>query len=176
MGLDDRLWWFFIGMVIGYVVHLLQSIKSELDEVDDIVKHDRNDKGATELPYVVRWVALFLVVGLTALAAFQSQQVSNDQKQVTSCNRKYLTETIVALNQRTGYVQTQSEANIRLQRDQLTFFTTILRNPANDQVELDAFHKYIASQKAFLKANRKLAHSATFQPFPTAAELQSCLE
>lgn len=100
MDLGDALGWLalgcLIGFVLGYVTRTLQDvlgkvddvdekvheIKVELDEVDDLVKNRncpivRDDEGALKWLTAAN-VALFIVVMLTAYAAFVSQQASND--------------------------------------------------------------------------------------------------
>jgi len=186
MELDERIGWFLLGLavggILGYIVAILQDIKAEVDDVDKQVKRNRqNESGFSRNPVVLNVLLLF-VVALTAWGAFASQRASNEvqqtqeaQRQITVCNRIYLQQTIIALNQRTSYVQDQAISNIRLQEAQKRFFGIIFENPRNDKVELQAFRDYFRALKDFVKVNQRLAKPADFNPYPTARELTDCL-
>lgn len=192
MGLDERIGWFligaFVGFVLGYIVRLLKDIKGEVrevkgevHEVDDIIKR-HNEEGFTRNPIVLD-VILLVVVVLTVWSSFASASVSNDvqntqENQIRSvnCNKQYLRQTIIALNQRTAYVQKQAAVNVDLQTDQHKFFQIIFENPRNDKIEMAAFKDYLDSLENFVKVNRQVRHAVDFNPYPTAEELSNCIE
>lgn len=187
MDLNERILWLLFGMaigfILGYIVRSLRDIKGEVDKIETLIEkrqNESNEGGFTRNPIVLDIVLLF-VIGLTAFAALSTQQVNNqfqadqaEDEQDTQCTEKFLGDTIAALNQRTTFVQNQARTNIQLQRAQFIFFTTILKNPSNDQIEIDAFHNYIDAQRGFLEANEKLK-DPSFNPYPTAQELSTCL-
>lgn len=181
MELDDRIWYFMVGVVVGYIIHLLKDIKDELDEVDHVVKNRQNESGFSRNPLILDGV-LLLVVAVTVFAAVASQKVSNDvqetqanQAQITKCNKNYLKQTIVALNQRTSFVQDQATSNVSLQTAEYKFFRTIYENPSNDKVEIASFKEYLNQQRHFVEVNRRVAKARNFNPYPTAQELADCL-
>lgn len=81
MDFSDRMEWLFlgclIGFVVGYIVRSLREIKATVDEVDDIVKQNKDEHGALSWKTASN-LSLFLVVALTVWAAFVSQKASND--------------------------------------------------------------------------------------------------
>lgn len=90
MDLDERMGWFIIGalvgIVLGYIVRLLQDIKAEVHDVDVEVKHQNGGNGnghhKDESGIVSRRVtlniSLGIVVALTAYAAIASQFALNN--------------------------------------------------------------------------------------------------
>lgn len=185
MELDERIGWLLLGMavgfVLGYIVRSLRDIKEELDEVDELVRR-QNESGFARNPVILD-VVLLIVVALTVWAAFASQALSNqvqqtqrNQTQSVVCNKQYLRKTIVALNQRTSYVQHQTLANIKLQTAQRDFFLIIFEHPRNDKIEIKAFKEYLDSLKSFVRISHKVSGRASFVPYPTATDLSNCLE
>lgn len=194
MSLDDRLVYFVLGCILGYVLASIRHIKKELHEVDEIVKKNhpqddppklsrrRDESGFMRHP-VARDIAIVLTVLLTAFAAFASQKAANDSKNaqdrldnITTCNKEYLQKTIVALNERTMYTKEQSDANVELQKAQAQFLSIILHEPPfSDQRQTDAFKAYFVSLNDFLTVSEKTSQKVAENPFPTDEELAACL-
>jgi hypothetical protein len=202
MDLSDRITWFvigsFVGLVVGYVVRLLQEIKEDLDGMDECVKHCRenhehmrkpvrgrrpkNEAGAA-IPAVVGQIALALVVALTVWAAFASQKASNDVQdtqarigRITTCNQVYLTKTVEALNERTQSSQDRADANVELQKAQAAYLSIFLRpKPADVQESTAALKKYFDALTEFLKTSGQATADVKENPYPTAQELMSCI-
>lgn len=198
MSFDDRLIYFIlgcaVGAIVGYIVASLRYIREELDEVDNIVKHNghrddppegetrsRDERGAMKLSG--SQVAILFVVLLTAWAAFASQKASHEAKTaqnslaaVSDCNRVYLQKTIVALNERTTYTQESTKANVELQKSQATFFGILLHKPPYSQRKQNAAAQvYFAALNHFIDISEKSAQKVAQNPFPTDEELASCL-
>lgn len=78
MNISDRVLYLaiggLIGFILGYIVRSLRGIETELEETEK--KHKKHDDGRISGDLVNR-VAVFLVVCLTAFAAFRSQSASN---------------------------------------------------------------------------------------------------
>lgn len=83
MDLVDRMFFMLIGgcigFVFGYIVRSLREIKDEL-HVDEHLEKKRNEKGTLKVPSLSS-IALFIVVLLTAYAAFMSQRASDAVQQ-----------------------------------------------------------------------------------------------
>ncbi len=199
MGLDDRLWYLLLGMAIGFVLGYftrsldrlkdeVADIKEELDEVDEIVKEERdilrhqNEDGFVK-PTGVMGLALFVVIAVTVGAAFLSQKASNDAQharedlaKVTACNTALLSKLTVALNERTTYTGAQANANVELQKAQSKFFDLLLhRPPYSERKRYHAAQNYQGSQHLFLDLTKKTANKIENNPIPTKEELQACL-
>lgn len=170
-----------VGAILTYVLtqrkHLTKSVDKKTEE-DGIRR--QNESGFSRNPTVLNAV-LLCVVAITVFAAFATQKVNNNvqetqenQLRISFCNRRYLQQTIVALNQRTSYVQAQAHINIELQTDQHHFFKVIFQNPRNDKLEMRAFKDYLDSLETFVKINKQIS-TVNFDPYPTARELQACL-
>lgn len=212
MAFDDRLQYLLLGMgigfVLGYLVRLIQSIrndvgglkadvkdvKEELDEVDDIVKRelgprDRNESGFIKPGWVAN-IAVLLVVGLTAWAAFVSQKASNDvqdaqaqlqQTQVflahqTVCNKTVLRSALVALNERTTYSEAQVNANVALQTSFSDLLGTLLHKPPfSVKRQNAATSHYFQDLTNFVSIADKTKKKQRENPFPKSVELDECL-
>lgn len=198
MGLDDRFVYLLLGMAIGFVLGRLtrslnrleaevDDIKEELDEVDEIIKEEwterhRNQDGFIK-PSIPMGISLFIVIAVTVGAAFLSQKAANDAQnaqdalaRVTACNSALLSKTIVALNERTTYTGAQATANVDLQKDQSRFFDLLLhRPPYSEHRRFRAAENYQESQHHFLDLTKKTANKIEENPYPTKAELQSCI-
>lgn len=201
MGLDDRLFYMFlggvIGFVFGYIVRVLREIKGEIEKEEELLKKFTREEGIMRLP---NWrsirkikpkdLALFLVICLTAYAAFASQINSNHIKKgderdrqvqqaiskVTFCNQRFLSKTIIALNQRTTYSKKQALANIELQKSFLTFLTIITVQPTKSEAEQKkAFDVYLVALNRFVNLSNKSADNLAENPYPTVVEYRLCL-
>lgn len=198
MGLDDRLWYLLTGMAIGFVLGYftrsldrlkdeVAEIKEELDEVDEIVKEERNLRQHNEDGFVkptgAMGIALFIVIAVTVGAAFLSQRASNDAQNaqdkladVTSCNTVLLSKLTDVLNERTTYTGAQANANIELQQAQSTFFDLLLhRPPFSEHRRYLAAQHYQESQHKFLDLTKKSANKVEDNPIPSKQELERCL-
>lgn len=204
MAFDDRLQYLLLGMAIGFVLGYLvrlvnelqrevREVKEELDEVDDIVKRGlgpgdvRNSRGTNQGGFmrypVVANIAVLLVVGLTAYAAFVSQKASNDSQAsqdrietVTFCNLKVTTEALNALNERTTYTKAQADSNISLQTDFASFLNLLLHRPPFPQKkQFDASREFQGSLNNFVEVAKKAKKKAVDNPFPTADDLRQCI-
>jgi hypothetical protein len=190
MDWSERLMWLLlgcmIGFILGYIVRTLREIKDEVHEVDEIVKHDReignSERGALHGP-TAAGVALIIVVGLSVWASFASARTNNDVqhtqaqlKQVTDCNKDYLSRTIGVINARTRYAQRQAIANVELQKSQARFINLLLHDPPPDQAtSLAAFHEYLNDLNTFISTSSDQANTVEQNPYPTTAELDACV-
>jgi hypothetical protein len=180
-----------IGFVLGYIVRSIREIKEKVEEVDlHVREHDEHkppndpNDGGFVLPKFVGQVALLLVVLLTAWSAFASQKATNDikdtqaaQKRATSCTVTFLRTTISALNQRTTYTVAQANANVSLQQSFEKIVDLSLRKTPKvtpDEARR-AVEEYSISLKAFLSLSQANSQKIVQNPYPTAHELQICL-
>ena len=205
MGLDERVFYLvlgiLIGFVLGYFTHKLQNIEEKVEEVDMIVKKDRGEGGFIRFPSwssIKRWfskidikhVALFIVVLLSAAASFQSQIVSNkiernsaeDQKtqerivRILTCNSSFLGKTIVALNERTTYSADQADANVKLQKEQLRLLTFALTVPPPSARDgRKAVDRYFKTLNNYVDLASKTASKQLKNAYPTSEEFTSCV-
>ena len=205
MGLDERVFYLvlgiLIGFVLGYFTHKLQNIEEKVEEVDMIIKKDLGEDGFIRLPAwssVKRWfskidikhVALLLVVLLSAAASFQSQIVSNkiernsaeDQKtqerivRILTCNSSFLGKTILALNERTTYSTDQADANVKLQKEQLRLLTFALTVPPPSARDgQKAVDRYFKTLNNYVDLASKTASKQLKNAYPTSEEFTSCV-
>ncbi len=187
MGLDERVILFLlgclIGAVLGYVTRLLQEIKKELDEVDEIVKRPRRDEAGFSRFPIIMDIALLTVVALTVWASFASQKASNDVKetqnslsQITLCNQEFLSKMIVASSQRTTYATEQVQANIELQKAQAAFLGLLLQKPpASEKARVRATKDYLNTLTDYVTVNGQVKVKFDLYPYPTIGELSKCL-
>jgi hypothetical protein len=192
MAFDDRLTSLLLGLVIGFVlgyfVRLMREIKKELDEVEKVVKdlgdhdndqngkHKREETGFMRYPMVAN-VAILLVVGLTAYAAFLSQKAVNDSQDAVTCNRQTLAEVIESLNERSTYSTDMAKANIELQRSQSDFFAVLLHKPPySDARRSRAVRKYYEDLQTFLSLAEKNQGKLSNNPYPTIDDFSGCLD
>lgn len=194
MSLDERLVYFVLGCILGYILASIRHIKKELHEVDEIVKkeHPQEDPPKPRRRYdesgfmrhpVARDIAVVLTVLLTAFAAFASQKAANNSKDaqqrldnISSCNKEYLQKTIVALNERTTFTQQSATANVDLQTAQAQFFAVLLHKPPfNEAKRARAAEAYSEALNHFLETSQKTRQKVAENPFPTDEELAACL-
>lgn len=184
--LSDRLIYLLIGcgigFVFGYIVARLREIATKVDHVDETLNRKRNEEGKISDKMVAR-VALGLVVLMTAFAAFSSQSAVNktadvqkQQAQNTYCIQQILSETVNSLNERTQFSSAQATANIKLQKSQLQYVTIFTAQPQPTQKEaMAAFDRYIKALSHFVSVAGQTRDASEQFPFPTNAELASCL-
>lgn len=193
MAFDDRLLCLLgglaVGIVIGYLVRLSQenrAIKEELDEVDhivkDIQKHERNESGFMRKPWVVNLVAI-LLVGIAVYAAVASQEANNNMQAsvdrneiVTYCNLAVTSDALVALNERSTYTVSQTQANVDLQSDFADLINLLLHKPPyNEDIRIEAFQKYQTSLNNFVRLANNTVDKAEDNPFPEVDDLVDCI-
>lgn len=191
MAFDDRLQFLLLGMaigfVLGYLVRLVRDIKEELDEVKEEIEEvlpsrKNNNGGFIKIP--LRDIAILLVVGLTAWAAFVSQKASNDvensqdrSKLQTACTIAITGEALDALNQRSTFTKAAADANIELQQSQSDFFGLLLHQPPFSETRrAEAAQQYFGDLQQFLVLAKKSSNKVSENPFPTVKDLQNCLD
>lgn len=174
MSMSDRLGWFVLGAVIGFVIGFIVRGFREM-------KVRKNENGAIKEQTILR-ISLFCVIVISVTAAFLSQRATNnvtkDQKQISRiviCDQKFLSLTIAALNQRTVYQKSQLDANVTLQRAQYVFFTTLLKPGVSDTVKLKSVRTYIAALNNFVNINVKTGVTQKQNPYPTEEQFIGCL-
>lgn len=132
MDYTDRILWLllgcFIGFVLGYIVRSLQEIKEEVDEIIELEKDRlpnkkrslKKDERGTMKPRVSH-LALFLVVGMSVWASFQTAYVNQQLKHTSECMTQYNTRLGLALSSRDSAIKagTASEINLWTQYGQL---------------------------------------------------------
>jgi hypothetical protein len=190
MGAEERIGWMLLGMAVGfiagYIVRSLRElredvhvVKEELHEVDGIVKHklgERNgDDGFMSNRYVAD-IGMIVVLVIVLASCVVSWTASNDVHTSTSCSRKFLAKTIVALNERTEFAGAQAESNVELQRAQQQFFELLLRKPPETEARRSAAaQEYLKNLNEFIALNTKTADKVAQNPYPTNKQLQDCL-
>lgn len=174
-----------VGFILGYIVARLREIKEEVDEVLDIEKKNarmRDERGVMRLPDFGD-VMLLVVLLVTVWAAFSSQKASNEVQNtqdnltsVTNCNREFLADILVAVNERTTFTADQARANIDLQRSQSQFLATLLADPPkSDEIKDNALRDYFKNLTDYIEVNSNAARKAEENPYPTIEEFNTCL-
>jgi hypothetical protein len=204
MGLDERVAYWLLGVLVGFILgrltKTLRTIDQKVDEVIELEKHD--EKGSMRLPKWVeikaliarintRALALLLVVVLTAYASIQSQMTSNDVRagveqdrktqerisRITTCNSQFLGRTILALNERTQFSTDQAKANIALQQEQLRFLTLALTVPPPDPDDgRRAVDQYLDKLNRYVELASKTAGKQALNEYPTLDDFTNCVE
>lgn len=124
MDLIERIIFFAIGggvgFILGYVVARLQTIeskvdavKSEVHEVDVIVKHERDEEGSIRFPSITAMM-LVLVVLITAYAAFSASRANEKLEDTVDCLTRFNTVQNRALTARDQAIQQSAQAEINL--------------------------------------------------------------
>lgn len=186
MSFDSRFGWMLMGCIIGfmcgYIVRSLRELKDQVEQVEQHVKEKSKDEGFVRNALVLD-MALILVIALTVWASFSSQKSSNDVKNtqatltnITICNQQYLSKTISALNSRTQYSQQQADANVDLQQAQFKFLTTIINRTTHTDAERQKQSlDYLDALQRYLTLAGKSSSTIKDNPYPTNAELATCL-
>lgn len=196
MSLDERIGWILLGMAIGYILRTLQEVKKEVQEVDETLKRDKNEKGFMRNPIIADF-AILIALGLCVFAAVSTQitnnrleatvaQLEDNQKndrstrddlaQITVCTQDFLSKTIVALNERTEYTQNQTNSNVELQRAQYKFLQSVLVGEPSDPRETrEALSLYISKLENFNVVSSKNREKTQEYAYPTKEELNECL-
>lgn len=199
MTLDERVVYLLlgaeVGFFMGYLTRMLQEIREGVKEVDTFFKkirsRTRDEKGFLSFDQLkVRNVALFLVVVLTAFAAFQSQKASNKvadtqadlavaQQQldaVVECNKTVLADALNALNTRTTYTQSAAGSNLELVKASIKMFDILLFIPPYPvEVRFKATQDYNKAAQDFVKAQAASQNNAKITKYPEAADLNACI-
>lgn len=186
MTFDERISWLILGLligfVIGYITAVLHRIERTVDEVDNIVTKQRDERGFMRYPLLAD-ATLLIIVLLTVWASFQSQRVSNevqdtqeDQQRVTVCTQQYLTKTIQALNERTEYTAASSLYNVELQKAQAAFLRLTLKEPplSSERIE-DGLRDYVNSLTEFVDISAQTRAKQLQYPYPTEDEFENCV-
>lgn len=188
MTLDNRVGYLllgmFIGFILGYVVRLLREIKEELDEMIEHQDwdHKRDESGFMRYP-IAADLAVLVVVAITAYAAFVSQVASNNSHTavnsiaaVSDCNSKFISDTLVALNQRATYSADAIKANQLLQKDQRDFFVILLHKPPYTHHKLvQSTHDYVHSLNHYLAVSNKNLKKLQAYSLPSSTSYSDCL-
>lgn len=200
MELSERLEWLLlgaaIGFILGYIVRTLREIQEELHEVDEIVTERKRDESGFKRPSLQN-VALFLVIGLVAFSAFQSQRSSNTSnetsktvaaQQITlgsfqddlqhneTCNSQILFDVVKAITERTTYSSAQADANINLVKAQYHLITKAQDLALTPEEGQALFQAYVAQVKTFLKLAKQTQNKQLQNPYPTPEDLTTCLQ
>lgn len=199
MELYESIFHVLLGGAIGYVLgrfhSYLRDIKEELDEVDEIVKHPKGEGGFMRSP-IAADIAVVITVALCVWAAFSTQITNNKlertQGDLTStqselknaqeaierlsvCNQKYLTQTVIALNDRTTFTQERANANVKVQKAESKFWKFLLTEPPPPPDEgREALRKYLVLIDEFVEASDKANINLKVSPYPTDKELAAC--
>lgn len=186
MGLDERVAYLIIGgiigFILGYIVRSLRDINQKEDAVYNLIKKDRDETGEIRKP-TAQGVALFFVVCLTLFASVQSQMNSNEvedsqdqQATVTRCTQSYLSQVLVAVNERTTYSRDQSIAAVELQRAQAEFIALALQDPPFEQARvLAGLTKYQDKLNKYVELVGKTASKQAANAYPTDEDFAMCI-
>lgn len=189
MGLDQRISWLVVGCALGYIIRMLQEIKTEVHEVDELLTREKDDGGFTRLPLVLDAMILILFA-LTIWSVFRvegsversadadaANLAQNDRiEQIASCNLEFTETTIKALNERTEYTVDQAAANVDVLESQLAYLRLVLVlppvSPAQQRASLE---EYVANLDAYVAVTGKARVKADIYAYPTNKELSDCL-
>lgn len=200
MELYETIFHVLLGVGIGYVLgrfhSYLREIKEELDEVDDIVK--RHDESGFMRNPIMADIAVLLAIAICVWAAFSTNSTNNklennlkeDQVQqaellkaqeaierLSICNQTYLTQTVVALNERTEYAQNRADANVKVVKSESKFWRFLLvEPPPSDEEGRAALERYLVLIDEFVEASERAKNNVVLHPFPTDEDLKSCYD
>jgi len=109
-----------VGFILGFVVARLRTIEIKLDivqtevhEVDEIMKHNRDEDGSGRMPDFEH-VMLILVLVIVVLAAFSTSRVNNRLDETVTCLTDYNTNQVEVLDARDDSVTRATDAEIAL--------------------------------------------------------------
>lgn len=195
----DRLVFLLIGAILGYIVRMLQDIKTEVHEVDQLVKKNgpkRNEDGFARFPIVLD-VLIFVLAAMTVWSFTKGEQATDDANQaleqvqaqnaqlkaqnariekVASCNLEFTAKTIKALNERTTFTTEQAASNVRVLEAQLEFLRVVLFiPPVSDALRREALQQYTENVDRFVELAGKTKDKSEQYAYPTNDELLACL-
>lgn len=198
MTFGERVGWFVLGMILGYLVKVILDTRKEGREVRDILRKRKEDESGFMRHPIIADIALVMVVAMCVFASFSTQSTNNklekaiqdiesneaqDDKtqdrlaRITVCTQSYLSQTIEALNQRTEYTKEQAEANVKLQLAQREFLELlIVAPPVSDEEASEAVENYVQKLTEFADLAGKQRTKVSSFPYPTETELKKCLE
>jgi len=183
---QDKITYFIVGALVGfafgYITRSLRKINKTVEEMDDLLKKGRDERGFMRIPAVAD-AAFLVILALTLYGVVGSQKASRDvqdaqdaQGRTVACTQQYLSKTIKALNERTTYTTEQASANVELQKSQATFLNIFLRKPPASNTEAeDALNAYFSSLTEFVKVAGQTQQKVTTNPYPTDEEFVTCV-
>lgn len=192
MTFDERVTWFLLGVIVGWMIGKLKEIRrgeieirEKLEEVDRHVKkqkRQRDESGIVRYPLAAD-VLLFVVIVMTAWAAFATartnaelERQSQRSDEITACVQQYLYKTIEALNERTTYTQDTVDSNVDLQEGLAEFIDILLfQPPKTPQERYAALQKFDRKLAAYVATANKQRGKTLAYPYPTEEELSACL-
>lgn len=182
MELYERIGWFFLGLaigaILGYIVARLRviddhlsEIKEEVDEIDDIVKHQKDEAGVTRLRPVILDVILFGVVIMVAYAAWSSGQTSNKVEKKTRSDKIALCKS----------GQEGRDTDRRLVEAVFNLATTSIERPVGSppltETEVGLYNAYIDRINRFRKdMYDQIQPSQVCEPFVSDADVKPATE
>lgn len=124
MDLFERVLFFVIGagvgFILGYVVARLRiieikvdAVKTEIHEVDEIVKHERNERGALRLPSLLH-AMMGVVFVIVVAASFSTARVNAQLDDTVDCLTQFNTIQNEALSSRDDAIEKAATAEIEL--------------------------------------------------------------
>lgn len=172
-----------VGLALGYILGRLH--KSKGSQV--------NERGAARLPRFkkpkfINVMALVIVV-IVSYSAFQSNRASNDAQDAVSqvqdvqaqsdniqnCISIVLFDTVQALEGRTLYTTSQTDANIELQKAQLRLVTVGSNAELSEEEQTVLFQEYVEALRHFVKTAVKTQEQQELFPYPTTDSFVECL-
>lgn len=147
MDLSERVGWMLTGMVLGfvlgYIVRSLREIeksqretKKEVHEINDIVKHKKDQKGFMRFP-IVADALYFLVLILVVWGAFASQHAVNEAQKTQECIREFNVKQGEALQNRDEAIKAGTLAEI----DLWTTYNSLYRAAKVDPKEIPSLQE-----------------------------------
>lgn len=174
-----------IGFIVGWFTRSLKEATTVLEEVEKpmILSLKGTEPGGLIKSRLGTNIALFLVVALTAWAAFASQNASNrvtnsqkEQDKSVLCTQTFLASTISALNARTQNSQEQNEANSDLQKAQATFLGVFfITPPASTAQRSEALKTYFDALTRFTTSSATTGDNVAKNPYPTPTDFLNCI-
>lgn len=188
MGLNDRLFYLILGILIGLawdkldrLVKKVDEMKEELDEVDEIVKQ-RNEGGYMH-SRVIRDVIVGILLVATSFAAISAgiaKEHSDDALDRSEtqgyCSQQLLGKLLISVNERGEQTKPLSQSNISLQTSFKNLMDVLVHIPpyseARREKEIQSFRD---DQNTYiLKAHKQLS-DVKKNPLPTIEEYKKCL-
>lgn len=183
--------WLAVGLFLGYIAGRLHNDQRMIKEyvMERKTKPVKDERGIST-HRISADIAAAVIVVITAIAAFQSNQASNDgnaaieqiqtQNEVRARENRCISSvwfaTVQALNERTTYSGAQAQANRDLQEAQAELLAFFLNRSDSTEEEARAkIQDYFGALRAFLDlANKTLGQQTKFD-YPTEDEFVACL-